>query len=296
MYRTTLYDLDELGKYYIAYRALADHWQEMLADSIHVVRYETLVQDTENEIRRLLDYCGLDWEDSCLKFHENKSASTTASAVQVRQPMYTSSIGKWRRYEKQLEPLTENLRKHGPQLSNAASLLLPDVKLDVIAYSCTSGTIAMGYEEVERQIIKGRKNVPVVTPITAAIAAFNRLAIKSISLLTPHNDAVNEPLRNFIKANGVEVKYLNSFYVENDVDIARIPDTAIVRGALESYRDDTDALFVSCTALRAAKQVGNLEAKLGVPVLTSNQCMFWHALRTSGYDKSVTGYGRLLSS
>ena len=107
------YDLDELGKYYIAYRALADHWQQVLAASIHVVRYETLVQDTEIEIRKLLKYCGLEWENSCLSFHENKSASTTASAVQVRQPMYTSSIGKWKRYEKQLQPLAENLRQNG---------------------------------------------------------------------------------------------------------------------------------------------------------------------------------------
>ena len=203
---------------------------------------------------------------------------------------YTSRV-------KTVNPVTiDNLRMHGPQLSNAASLLLPDVQLDVIAYSCTSGTIAMGYEEVEHQIKTGRNDVPVVTPITAAIAAFNMLAIRSISLLTPYIDSVNEPLRTFIEMNGVEVKYLKSFYVENDVDIARIPGTAIVQGALECYRDDTDALFISCTALRAANQVENLEARLGVPVLTSNQCMFWHALRTSGYDKPVTGYGRLLSS
>lgn len=107
------YDLDELGRYYISYRTLADHWRQVLADSIHVVRYETLVQDTENEIRKLLDYCGLEWEDSCLSFHENKSASTTASAVQVRQPMYSSSIGKWKRYEKQLQPLAELFQQHG---------------------------------------------------------------------------------------------------------------------------------------------------------------------------------------
>ena len=105
------YDLDELGKYYIAYRALADHWQQALAGSIHVVHYEALVQDTENEIRKLLDYCNLDWEDACLNFHENKAASTTASAVQVRQPMYTSSLGKWKRYEEHLQPLAEVFRQ-----------------------------------------------------------------------------------------------------------------------------------------------------------------------------------------
>lgn len=203
---------------------------------------------------------------------------------------YTSRV-------KTLNPVTiDNLRKHAPQLSKAASLLLPDVKLDVIAYSCTSGTVAMGYEEVEHQITTGRNNVPVVTPITAAIEAFNMLAIRSISLLTPYVDSVNEPLRNYIEGNGVEVKHLSSFYVGNDVDIARIPGKAIVQGAHECYRDDTDALFISCTALRAAKQVQNLEAELGVPVLTSNQCMFWHALRTVGYNKPIKGYGRLLSS
>ena len=203
---------------------------------------------------------------------------------------YTSRV-------KTVNPVTiNNLRKHGPQLSKAASLLLPDVRLDVIAYSCTSGTIAMGYEEVKYQINAGRENIPVVTPITAAIEAFNILAIRSISLLTPYIDSVNQPLRKFIVDNGVEVKCLNSFYVENDVDIARIPGTAIVQGALECYRDDTDALFISCTALRAAKQVENLEAKLGCPVLTSNQCMFWHALRTVCYNKQIKGYGRLLSS
>ena len=105
------YDLDELGKYYIAYRALADHWQQALAGSIYVVHYEALVQDTENEIRKLLDYCNLDWEDACLNFHENKAASTTASAVQVRQPMYTSSLGKWKRYEEHLQPLAEVFRQ-----------------------------------------------------------------------------------------------------------------------------------------------------------------------------------------
>ena len=203
---------------------------------------------------------------------------------------YTSRV-------KTINPVTiDNLRKHGPQLSNAASLLPPDVKLDAIAYSCTSGTIAIGYEEVKYQINAGRNNVPVITPITAAIAAFDMLAIKSISLLTPYIDSVNEPLRNFIETNGIEVKYLNSFYVENDAEIARIPGAAIVQGALECYRDNTDALFISCTALRAAKQVDNLEATLGAPVLTSNQCMFWHALRTVGYDKPIKGYGLLLSS
>ena len=197
---------------------------------------------------------------------------------------------------KTTNPVTvENLKKHGPQLANAVSLLLPDIQLDAIMYSCTSGTIAMGYEEVERQLNSGRHKVPVVTPITAAMTAFRALSIKSISMLTPYIDSVNQPMRKFIMDHGVDVPYLNSFYIESDVDIARIPGDVIAEGGHECYREDTDALFISCTALRAAEQIERLEAELGVPVLSSNQCMFWQALRLAGYSKPVTGYGRLLS-
>jgi hypothetical protein len=80
---------------------------------IHTVRYEALVADVEGESRRLLDYCGLPWEDQCLRFYENAQASTTASAVQVRQPIYASSVGKWRRYERQLEGLRRLLESAG---------------------------------------------------------------------------------------------------------------------------------------------------------------------------------------
>lgn len=107
------YDLQELGKYFLAFRQLIDHWTSELSDALLVVEYEQLVQNSEREIRRLLEYCELEWEDACLKFHRSEAASTTASAVQVRQPMYTSSIGKWRQYEKQLEPLRRIFLEHG---------------------------------------------------------------------------------------------------------------------------------------------------------------------------------------
>lgn len=107
------YDLDELGQYYIAYHRLMGHWNEVMPGVIHTIRYEALVDDLEGEARRLLDYCDLPWEPDCLRFHENPQASTTASALQVRQPVYASSIGKWRRYERQLEPLRRRLEDAG---------------------------------------------------------------------------------------------------------------------------------------------------------------------------------------
>ena len=107
------YALDELGRYYIAYHGLMQHWNTVMPGVIHTIHYENLVADTEGEARRLLEYCRLPWEDACLRFHENRQASTTASALQVRQPVYSSSIGKWRNHAHQLEPLRRRLEDAG---------------------------------------------------------------------------------------------------------------------------------------------------------------------------------------
>jgi tetratricopeptide (TPR) repeat protein len=107
------YDLDELGRYYIAYHNLMQHWNAVMPGVICTMQYESLVTDTERESRRLLEYCGLPWEDQCLRFHENRQASTTASALQVRQPVYASSVGKWRHFERQLAPLRRQLEDAG---------------------------------------------------------------------------------------------------------------------------------------------------------------------------------------
>lgn len=107
------YDLEELGRYFIAHQRLLDHWLAVAGDAIHVIQYEKLVTDPEVEVRGLLEFCSLPWQDQCLDFHKNKQASTTASASQVRQKLYTSSIGKWKDYEQQLEPLRVILDKAG---------------------------------------------------------------------------------------------------------------------------------------------------------------------------------------
>jgi tetratricopeptide (TPR) repeat protein len=107
------YDLQELATYFAAYRRLMAHWQAVLPKVIYTISYEELVQNFEPEARRLLSACGLDWQPACLRFHENRSASFTASTTQVRQPIYRSSVGKWRRYERELKPLLDALRKAG---------------------------------------------------------------------------------------------------------------------------------------------------------------------------------------
>jgi Flp pilus assembly protein TadD len=97
------YDLDDIARYYIAYRRLMDHWRAALPGKIIDVSYEDVVCDFENVARGLLDRLGLQWDPACLKFHENESAAMTGSAAQVRKKIYASSVGRWRAYEKELE-------------------------------------------------------------------------------------------------------------------------------------------------------------------------------------------------
>ncbi len=111
------YDLKDLADYYLAYDRLMAHWNTVIPGVIHTVNYEDLVLDTEAEARRLLTFCGLHWEDRCLEFHKNTTASTTASASQVRQKVYTSSVGRWRCYEAELRPLRDALEKAGVDVS-----------------------------------------------------------------------------------------------------------------------------------------------------------------------------------
>ncbi len=113
------YDLDDLGRYYRCYLSLMDHWDQVLPGKVLHVRYEDLVREPESNIRRLLAHSGLHYEAACLAFHKTKRSVRTASAEQVRQPLYTSAIGYWRHFETRLEPLRRAL---GDSLERFADL------------------------------------------------------------------------------------------------------------------------------------------------------------------------------
>ncbi|MGD8574740.1 MAG: sulfotransferase [Gammaproteobacteria bacterium] len=99
------YDLAEVGGTYVTYRALMSHWHDVLPGRILDVDYESMVDDLEGGARRMIDYLGLPWDESCLAFHANAREVRTASLAQVRRPVYASSVGKWKNYEPWLEPL-----------------------------------------------------------------------------------------------------------------------------------------------------------------------------------------------
>lgn len=110
------YDLRELGRYYVAYRRLMRHWHATLPGQIHELTYEGLIADQAGQTRKLLEFCELDWDDSCMDFHRNPSPTTTASAAQVRSPLYDTSVTQWRHYRAQLEELHRDLAAAGIQV------------------------------------------------------------------------------------------------------------------------------------------------------------------------------------
>ena len=107
------YDLLEMARHHVRYLKLMEVWRERFPGRFLDLSYEETVQDLEPNARRLMDHLELPWEDACLEFHQQKQAVSTASAVQVREPAHTRSIDRWKRYETQLQPLREELHRHG---------------------------------------------------------------------------------------------------------------------------------------------------------------------------------------
>ncbi len=115
------YDLTEIGEYYLQYQRMMDHWARVLPDRVLTMQYEEVVTDFEPQVRRLLEFCGLPWEDTCLRFYESDRPVRTPSAEQVRQPIYDRSIGHWRNYEREIgeliaviEPIRDRYRRYEP--------------------------------------------------------------------------------------------------------------------------------------------------------------------------------------
>lgn len=106
-------DLKDTARFYIMFQELMDRWQKLLPEHLLQISYETLVENQETETRRLLGHCGLPWEDACLTFENNPAPVATASAVQVREPMYSRAVSRWKRYTKELEPARITLETAG---------------------------------------------------------------------------------------------------------------------------------------------------------------------------------------
>ena len=192
----------------------------------------------------------------------------------------------------------ENLRAMAPDITRAASGILPGTALDLLIYACTSGTAVIGEDEVIRRLRAGQPqhaDLPCTTPVTAAIAAMQTLNARRISVLTPYIQSVNQQLAEFFAGRGLEVINVHGYGIADDTDMTGVTVADIIAAAKSACHKDADLLFISCTALRAAQAVAAIESALGKPVITSNQAMMWHALKLLRRPFKVTGFGRLFA-
>jgi len=191
-------------------------------------------------------------------------------------------------------PLTqENYLKMANYLPDIANNILPGEEIDSIAYGCTSGTVAIGDKRIVHEIHKTKPNVYVSTPITAAIKSFSKMKINRIAVLTPYPKLVNETIYNFLLKYNIEITSFSSFNLEYDSDIANVDPQHLLETINKLDHQNADAIFVSCTALRAVEILDQAEKDTSKFVISSNQALIWDTIRSVNINSNINGYGKL---
>ncbi|WP_157018929.1 ectoine utilization protein EutA [Mesorhizobium xinjiangense] len=191
----------------------------------------------------------------------------------------------------------DSLRAMQPHLGEAAGLILPGEDLDAICYSCTSASVVIGDAEVAAAIADGKPGVPLVTPAAAAVRGLRALGTGRIAVLTPYTIETSRSVARYFEMQGLDVTGLTCLGMEDDRDMARIAPDVIVDYAVAAMAADSsaEALFISCTAMRAAAAVPAIEAATGKPVVTSNLATAWNCLRLSACEHPRPELGRLMA-
>lgn len=192
------------------------------------------------------------------------------------------------------ECTVDNLRETEHDLARAAAGLLPDSHLDAIGFACTSGAVSIGSDSVQRLIGRSHPQVPVAMPLTAAGRALRMLGTLRIGVLTPYIDEVNEIIDRALRGEGLDIAGFDSFRLQTDAEMTALAPASLRDAAIDLDRNDLEALFICCTALRPAAVIDELEQRIGKPVITSHQAMLWEALARAGQDTPIHGFGRLL--
>ena len=194
-------------------------------------------------------------------------------------------------------PLTnETLKKMANDIPKVTEDILPDQKLDCVAYGCTSGTIAAGYQSIYEKVNLAKPNTKVTTPITSAINAIKFLKIKKLSVFTPYTDEINQSVINYFEKENIEISELSYFNIASDLDIGKVDPDHLFDILAKIDLTNSDALFVSCTALPVLSIIKELEKKIGKVVLSSNQTLIWDTLKEIDFKSKVVGYGELFNN
>jgi len=194
-------------------------------------------------------------------------------------------------------PLTNKmLKKMADDIPKVTKDILPDQKLDCVAYGCTSGTIAAGYQSIFEKVNLAKPNTKVTTPITSAINALKALRINKISIFTPYTKEINQSVISYFKKENIEISELSYFDIDSDLDIGKVDPNYLYDILCKQDLSNSNGLFVSCTALPVLSLIKDLEKKLGKIVLSSNQTLIWDTLKQVQLDNKVEGYGELFNN
>ena len=191
-------------------------------------------------------------------------------------------------------PLTnETLAKMADDITDVTKEILPDQKIDCVAYGCTSGTIAAGYDVIEKNVKLAKPEAKVTTPITSAIKALKAFNINKVSVFTPYTKSINDSVINYFNKENIAVNGLTYFDIESDLDIGKVDEEYLFEVLSKINLEDSEALFVSCTALPVLSIIDKLEKKMNKVILSSNQTLIWESLNAIGYKNSIEGFGKL---
>jgi maleate isomerase len=194
-------------------------------------------------------------------------------------------------------PLTNlTLKKMADDIPKVTKDILPHQKLDCVAYGCTSGTIAAGYSSIVEKVNLAKPNTKVTTPITSAINALKTLKINKLSIFTPYTDEINQSVINYFKKENVDITELSYLDIASDLDIGKVDPDYLLDVLTKKDLSNSDALFVSCTALPVLSIIKDLEKKTGKVVLSSNQTLIWDTLKQINFKNEVEGYGELFNN
>lgn len=182
------------------------------------------------------------------------------------------------------------------RIQNASELIAQGLAMDVMAFACTSASIVIGDKTIEKLLTLTRPNTPTTNPWMATKAALHHLGVNKIAVFAPYPSQINYRLYQQFVECGFSLSSVGTLGIEKDTEITKVSKESMMEG-LEKIllHDKPDAIFMSCTNLRVAEHIEDMEARFQLPVISSNTALYWHALSLAGKKARCPGFGLLLN-
>ena len=191
-------------------------------------------------------------------------------------------------------PLTkENLIRMSEKVTEVTNNILPNEDIDCVVYGCTSGTIAAGYDSIEKKVKAAKPKAKLTTPSSAALKALKKFHVKKLAIFTPYSKKLNDEIVKYFLGEKFDVVSNSYLDIAADYDIGKVDENFLFQTLSNMDINNADALFISCTALPVLNIIEKLEKNLNKPVLSSNQALIWDTLEEIGQNRDVLGYGKL---